>query len=84
MWMLFVLGWFGAPPVEMKVTPLAGQPVIGALAELSADKIVLRTADGDRSFATKDVLSLTQLPETSELDTEIGRASCRERVYSSV
>ena len=68
MWMLFVLGWLGAPAVEMKVTPLAGQPVIGALVELSADKIVLRTADGERSFATQDVLSLTRLPEAGEPD----------------
>ena len=68
MWMLFVLGWLGAPPVEVKVSSLAGSPVSGSLTELSADKIVVRTPDGEQTFATKDVLALTRLPESGEPD----------------
>ena len=61
MWLLILASLVAVPP-EAQVQTLAGQTVAGRVTSLSGEKLVLSTADGERSFAANELLGLTLPP----------------------
>lgn len=56
--MLLLSASFAAAP-EVQVRTLAGQSVAGTLKELSAQRVVLATGEGEQTLATKDLLGVS-------------------------
>jgi len=73
MWNLLLASTLALSVVNVKVAPLAGEPVSGALARVSAEEIVLTTTAGERKFDLKSIVAMTRsddLPPT-DVPTEI-------------
>ncbi len=55
-WLMIVVA-VAAPP-DVTLSPMQGNPLAGALLELSAERVVLETAAGRRTFESRDLLQL--------------------------
>ena len=60
MWSLLLIGVLGAAPPDFEVHVLGGDPRVGPIVELGADRMTVRTAEGPVSLHTKEIASITR------------------------
>ena len=66
--LLFIIAALAAEAPQFQLDTVGGQPATGALVELSAQHVVLKTADGNRDIKLADVRRLSR-QENSENGT---------------